>query len=1343
MSDTICPAIFNPLLHRFQWAALQIHQLYAITLAVDIEKTLGKLPATLEQAYDQIWTTIRDGGQFAYQLVTRALMWVLCSMRPLHMEEWAKASYPPADYPSDGSGATTLLGLCRNLVIWDSQLDRMSFAHLSVQEYLEARIFDIIQAHSMAAQSCLSYLTHPNHALNGGKRQDSVREWTFENYVLMWWGYHFQRAFNGEQRMSDQVREHLQEFLGTSTKPGAYYCKWLENVAVICAGFDSRTHLDTECYYLRSIPPNPLFAMSFYNFGGELEQHWELDAFNANCENLAREPLLQVAIVRGNQWAVEYLCSKGADVNAVINCRSLLMLAIDLDRGAVLCSLLDRGAKIDAVDGVYPTLLHAAASRGGTEVVEAILARGADISEAVILAAAENKHHGPEVMKLLLSRDTKIHTTEAAVVAALAKEGNGLELVELLFDREPSLQVPDEVVVAALRRNDFQVVEAVLSRNPEISEGVLSAVAASVWGIELITKLLLTSDAKFQITGAVMAAVMESWAAVRESWAAGPELIDLLCDRNPSLQVPDAAVVAAARSAHGLQTVKLLHARGAIPITESLLIAASSVREDDRKFVRWLLTGNYDVGIAKAVSNKQNYQEIEPRLLARNPDLRITEATLTAVVATAPADIVDLLLAITPKAAITEATLTAAVSNISGNARVVELLLAENPDVKITEVTLMAALSNWKYPMWGVELLLANAHDIEITEAILVAPIASSPVEVTRILKLLLARRPDIEITEAVLMAAVSRGNRGVVRLLSSRDRCIQVTEAVLVAVVSSYFHCTEFLKLLLARNPDVEITEAVLTAAASNKRDNIEMIQLLLDRNSDIKVTKAVMTALTRREEPSDVVVRMLSPRSHSFEVDFPLVMAVADSDWSGELLRFLLARYPNIPTNETELAAAVKSRNHPDLIVGFLLDRDATLKVTEADVIAALEHNYYWVDCLELVELLLARGAELRISEAIAAAAVGCLRRPRMLGMPGRRGIIELLLRRNGIIQLPEMAMVDALSGNLSSGLLTLLLAVDSGTKITPTLLAEVAKTAWGSGEFMQVLLAVGGAIKITEEVLVAAVANETKPGEGPGVAVALMDLFFARNPSLRITETVMVAAAGSFRAVEVLKDLWVRDNTLRVTEAVVVAAAANTSCGPEVIRLLLARNGCLEVTERIVLAAAANSGCGPQVMELLLTREVTTKVTEEIMVAAAANADRGWEVMKLLLTRGEDIKVSERVLMASVAPTHGAEIMGLLLAYDPAVEITKALLMAVARSGNDKTMAHLLDRSPSIELTDAIVKAIVDNDLEYPVGWPHTLSDRHPRYSPALGRIKRAFERRDAARGIMAYGPRSYGN
>jgi hypothetical protein len=246
---------------------------------------------------------------------------------------------------------------------------------------------------------------------------------------------------------------------------------------------------------------------------------------------------------------------------------------------------------------------------------------------------------------------------------------------------------------------------------------------------------------------------------------------------------------------------------------------------------------------------------------------------------------------------------------------------------------------------------------------------------------------------------------------------------------------------------------------------------------------------------------VKVLLVIDHSFEVNLALLIAVAQLDADAGLLVLLLARFPNVPTTEVELVAAAKCCRYPELIAACLLDRDTTFEVTEAVVIAEIGHEY---DRVKLMEVLLARSVDFRISERVAAAAVESVE-----SCGGK--LIELLLTRNGAIQIPRMTMMGAVSGQLSKGLLQLLLTAHSDTQLTDSLLIEAASTTWGSEELVRMLLAGDGTVEITEGFLVVAAANGTGGGEGPGAAVVLLELLLARDPSIQITEVVIVAAAA----------------------------------------------------------------------------------------------------------------------------------------------------------------------------------------------------------------------------------------
>lgn len=123
----------------------------------DIEDNLGELPATLEKTYESVWADIMRCPVNEKLYAQRAFAWILCAFNPIKRADWAEACYSP-EAPPEG-GFETLFDLCRNLVVWNKELDQVVFSHLSVKEYLEKKELDFTTAHRIVALSCLCYLT--------------------------------------------------------------------------------------------------------------------------------------------------------------------------------------------------------------------------------------------------------------------------------------------------------------------------------------------------------------------------------------------------------------------------------------------------------------------------------------------------------------------------------------------------------------------------------------------------------------------------------------------------------------------------------------------------------------------------------------------------------------------------------------------------------------------------------------------------------------------------------------------------------------------------------------------------------------------------------------------------------------------------------------------------------------------------------------------------------------------------------------------------------------------------------------------------------------------------------
>ncbi|KAH8879065.1 hypothetical protein GQ53DRAFT_814130 [Thozetella sp. PMI_491] len=108
----------------FQWAYLQIKQLFDLQTELAIRHRLGKLPSDLKGVYDEIYGKIEARNKHDTVLADRALMWVMCACKPLKSIELITAIHLDPDkdaLPSDAVDKDLILELCNNLLVLDSQ----------------------------------------------------------------------------------------------------------------------------------------------------------------------------------------------------------------------------------------------------------------------------------------------------------------------------------------------------------------------------------------------------------------------------------------------------------------------------------------------------------------------------------------------------------------------------------------------------------------------------------------------------------------------------------------------------------------------------------------------------------------------------------------------------------------------------------------------------------------------------------------------------------------------------------------------------------------------------------------------------------------------------------------------------------------------------------------------------------------------------------------------------------------------------------------------------------------------------------------------------------------------
>lgn len=654
---------------RFQWVNLQIPYLNAMCFDEDIMDSLGKLPRTLKATYSQILAAVRERTDREWAVAVRALMWMISSQIPLTQQLWAELTYWPDAVPTHG--VTKLLELCRYLVTSNGQSEDVSFAHLSVREYLETE-FSPEVSNSMAAECCLSILDSTSLQVFPHSRDDWPE---LANYAVRYWPDHLDRSYRGMEHMSRPLLDHLKHFLGSSAVPGQSYCRWT-SMFLPYYSYKKRVNL-------QATPPNPLLAACYFKFGEELHDMLACDDLDIESTTDTGETLLHVAINGGNDVVVNILLNAGANPHTYVFDLTSLDLALQGDSMRVIEMLLNYGAN-----------------------------HGCNMN---ILVAAARQKADMSVMAWLIDREPCIKITESAFTVVV-KNWDGDEALSLiLLARAPYIEI-NEVVARALRdRNDS--IELLLDRNPQtnITEAGLTVLLRSA-SVEWISKLL-GREPPIKITEAVVAVVAAA-AAVRDE----TEILQILLATYPHIKITEAvlaAAVAAARKGYGEQVMRVLLALDpnfemTLPTVMKLpplwsrdIVSSLLARVPNKMITERLLLDN--------IHNNTSVEVMEI-LLSSFPSICITGGILLAAAIDKDPRMMAILLAGDTNITITKAVVRAAVLNDRCGDRVISMLLNKYPKIEITVALLIAAAMNTGHGKDLLKVLLTRSPDININK---------------------------------------------------------------------------------------------------------------------------------------------------------------------------------------------------------------------------------------------------------------------------------------------------------------------------------------------------------------------------------------------------------------------------------------------------------------------------------------------------------------------------------------------------------------------------------------------------------------------------------------------------
>ena len=391
---------------RFRWVSLQLRYICALRTESLIEKRLGELPATLRDLYQETYVKQLGAHVEDERLIAEATFRLLMCLRaPLTTRDFLLALQFCGEERTPLL-VETVLDLCANFVVLDTDLDVFRFAHLSVREFLEKREeFDAASNHAIVAECCLQLLFYarPRYEVrtkDGWVAKDEgpnhLYRVIFQNlcheYATLYWLLHLKESstYRHESPLKDLFWNFMLDDQNNMTRQFMYWADLQHAFQPRVLRLYSWDLQVTRLSFDFNIPPasccvyqpfhGVCFVASAWNFCDVLQYCISMDPHVVHLRSGSQNTPLHLACEYGNVDGAKLLVDNGAEIEvANFRGRTPMMQAIYEGHIMVVRLLLEKGANAGAkVDAMYRGSLLLAAERDFIDIVKVLLDAGAD-----------------------------------------------------------------------------------------------------------------------------------------------------------------------------------------------------------------------------------------------------------------------------------------------------------------------------------------------------------------------------------------------------------------------------------------------------------------------------------------------------------------------------------------------------------------------------------------------------------------------------------------------------------------------------------------------------------------------------------------------------------------------------------------------------------------------------------------------------------------------------------------------------------------------------------------------------------------------------------------------------
>lgn len=372
----------------------------------DIRSAMRALPtATLNEIYEEDFARIPEAGQQARSYAIQVFSMLLCAQEALSPKTLLQAIKTAVPQQGETMTLAKIIDICSNLVVLDSALNVLRFAHISFQEFLEMKAeFAPHYVHRVAATTCLDTCLE---GFPGGMETDLSPKDDFRHYSAIYWAEHCRITIS--DGVDHSVTSKMEEFMFDDDDVALGFIDWIQVVSKFLEKLPKDHALAKALHSVKHSASSPLFTACVFGL----------------------TPIIDILA-----HAPDYDWNQMNDYG-----QSGLYLAAAFNHRPIVQRLLQHNVQVNAYGGKFGHPLHAACFGGHASIVELLLGHGADpnLGPKSALEYALLSDHEDIALLLLDDRFKVSSQREYDSILQQAAETGFADVVQILQKKYASL----------------------------------------------------------------------------------------------------------------------------------------------------------------------------------------------------------------------------------------------------------------------------------------------------------------------------------------------------------------------------------------------------------------------------------------------------------------------------------------------------------------------------------------------------------------------------------------------------------------------------------------------------------------------------------------------------------------------------------------------------------------------------------------------------------------------------------------------------------------------------------------------------------------------------------------